>query len=84
MNTQFLSVIRLKISVILLALVFCGVMFFSFTPELSPASASISGPTPAVFRPSTSTWFAQRSTAGTLIQQFDITGDIPLPSAYVR
>jgi len=38
----------------------------------------------AVFRPSTSTWFAQRSTAGTLIQQFGITGDIPLPSAYVR
>jgi len=38
----------------------------------------------AVFRPSTSTWFAQRSTAGTLIQQFGIAGDIPLPSAYVR
>ena len=38
----------------------------------------------AVFRPSSSTWFAQRSTAGTLIQQFGITGDIPLPSAYVR
>jgi CSLREA domain-containing protein len=37
----------------------------------------------AVFRPSTSTWFAQRSTAGTLIQQFGIAGDIPLPSAYV-
>jgi len=46
MNTQFLSVIRLKISVILLALLFCGVIFFGFTPELSPASASISGPTP--------------------------------------
>ena len=38
----------------------------------------------AVFRPSTSTWFAQRSTGGTLIQQFGIAGDIPLPSAYVR
>jgi len=38
----------------------------------------------AVFRPSSSTWFAQRSTAGTLIQQFGIAGDIPLPSAYVR
>ena len=38
----------------------------------------------AVFRPSSSTWFAQRSTAGTLIQQFGIAGDIPLPSAFVR
>jgi len=38
----------------------------------------------AVFRPSTSTWFAQRSTGGTLIQQFGIAGDIPLPSAFVR
>ena len=38
----------------------------------------------AVFRPSTSTWFAQRSTAGTLIQQFGIAGDIPLPSAFIR
>jgi len=38
----------------------------------------------AVFRPSRSTWFAQRATGGTLIQQFGIAGDIPLPSAYVR
>ncbi len=38
----------------------------------------------AVFRPSNSTWFANRSTAGVLIQQFGITGDIPLPNAYVR
>jgi len=38
----------------------------------------------AVFRPSTSTWFAQRATGGTLIKQFGIAGDIPLPSAYVR
>ncbi|HMT06566.1 MAG TPA: FG-GAP-like repeat-containing protein [Pyrinomonadaceae bacterium] len=37
-----------------------------------------------VFRPSNSTWFVQRSTAGTLIQQFGITNDVPLPSAYVR
>jgi len=34
----------------------------------------------AVFRPSSSTWFAQRATGGTLIQQFGIAGDIPLPS----
>lgn len=38
----------------------------------------------AVFRPSTATWYAQRSTAGTLIQQFGQTGDIPVPSAFVR
>ncbi len=37
-----------------------------------------------VFRPTNSTWFVQRSTAGTLIQQFGITGDLPLPNAFVR
>ena len=37
-----------------------------------------------VFRPSNSTWFIQRSTAGTLIQQFGIAGDIPIPNAFVR
>lgn len=36
-----------------------------------------------VFRPSNNTWFIQRSTAGTLIQQFGQTGDMPLPSAFV-
>ncbi|MBK6749260.1 MAG: hypothetical protein IPG67_04435 [Acidobacteria bacterium] len=39
---------------------------------------------PGVFRPSNGTWFANRSTGGTLIQQFGITGDVPLPSVYVR
>ncbi len=38
----------------------------------------------AVFRPSTNTWFMQRSTAGTLITTFGITGDKPVPSAFVR
>lgn len=38
----------------------------------------------AVFRPSTSTWFVQRSTAGTLIQQFGVSGDLPVANAYVR
>ena len=37
-----------------------------------------------VFRPSNNTWFIQRTTAGTLIQTFGITGDLPLPSAFVR
>ena len=37
----------------------------------------------AVFRPSTLNWFVQRSTAGTLIQAFGATGDIPTPSAYI-
>lgn len=37
-----------------------------------------------VFRPSSNTWFVQRSTAGTLIQNFGIAGDVPLPSVYVR
>jgi hypothetical protein len=37
----------------------------------------------AVFRPSSATWIVQRSTQGTLIQNFGLTGDIPVPSAYV-
>ena len=38
----------------------------------------------AVFRPSNSTWYANRSTSGILIQQFGTTGDAPIPNAYVR
>ncbi|HEX8289302.1 MAG TPA: PQQ-dependent sugar dehydrogenase [Pyrinomonadaceae bacterium] len=37
----------------------------------------------AVFRPSSRTWFVQKSTSGTLIQSFGISGDLPVPSAYV-
>ena len=37
-----------------------------------------------VFRPSNTTWYVNRSTAGTLIQQFGSAGDIPLPNAFVR
>ncbi len=37
----------------------------------------------SVFRPSSSTWFVQRSTAGTLIQAFGISGDQPVPSAFI-
>jgi hypothetical protein len=36
-----------------------------------------------VFRPSNSTWYAQRSTAGTLIEGFGQTGDMPVPNAFV-
>ncbi len=36
-----------------------------------------------VFRPSNTTWFVQRSTAGTLIQQFGIAGDVPVPSVFI-
>ncbi|MGC2239016.1 MAG: FG-GAP-like repeat-containing protein [Pyrinomonadaceae bacterium] len=36
-----------------------------------------------VFRPSESTWYVQRSTAGTLIQNFGISGDKPVPNAFV-
>ena len=38
----------------------------------------------AVFRPSNSTWFANKSGGGTLIQQFGIAGDVPVPNAFVR
>ena len=37
-----------------------------------------------VFRPTNSTWFVQRSTAGTLIHQFGISGDVPIPSSFVQ
>ena len=36
-----------------------------------------------VFRPASNTWFIQRSTAGSLIQAFGATGDLPTPNAYV-
>ncbi|CAN5212122.1 hypothetical protein BH10ACI1_BH10ACI1_23230 [soil metagenome] len=37
----------------------------------------------AVFRPTNTTWYVNRSTAGTLIQQFGIAGDKPVPNAFV-
>jgi hypothetical protein len=37
----------------------------------------------AVYRPSNRTWYVQRSTSGTLIQQFGATGDFPTPNSYV-
>jgi len=36
-----------------------------------------------VVRPSTNVWYSQRTTAGTLIQQFGQTGDLPVPNAFV-
>lgn len=37
----------------------------------------------AVFRPSNATWYVQRTTAGSLIQQFGLTGDRAVPNAFV-
>jgi murein DD-endopeptidase MepM/ murein hydrolase activator NlpD len=36
-----------------------------------------------LFRPSANTWYSQRTTAGTLIQSFGQTGDVPVPSSFV-
>ncbi|MGB7200679.1 MAG: FG-GAP-like repeat-containing protein [Pyrinomonadaceae bacterium] len=36
-----------------------------------------------VFRPTSTTWFVQRSTAGILIQNFGLSSDTPIPSAFV-
>ncbi|HVF30417.1 MAG TPA: FG-GAP-like repeat-containing protein [Pyrinomonadaceae bacterium] len=36
-----------------------------------------------VFRPSNATWYSQRSTGGTVIQQFGLASDRPVPNAYV-
>ena len=63
--------------------------FFSF-----PFGLSTDLPTPGdydgdgrhdatVFRPSSATWFSQRTTAGSLIQQFGISSDRPIPNAFV-
>jgi hypothetical protein len=55
--------------------------FYSF-----PFGTGTDTPAPGdygVFRPAGSTWFVNRSTAGTLIQQFGTTGDRPIPNAYV-
>lgn len=38
---------------------------------------------PGVFRPNGANWFIQRSTQGILIQQFGISSDIPIPSAFI-
>ncbi len=37
----------------------------------------------AVFRPSGAVWYVNKSTGGTLIQQFGLPGDKPVPSAFV-
>ncbi|HQX54659.1 MAG TPA: BACON domain-containing carbohydrate-binding protein [Pyrinomonadaceae bacterium] len=39
---------------------------------------------PGVFRPASANWYINRSTAGILIQQFGIAGDVPVPNAFVR
>jgi hypothetical protein len=36
-----------------------------------------------VFRSSNNTWYSNRTTAGTLIQSFGQTGDVPVPSTFV-
>ncbi len=37
-----------------------------------------------VFRPSNSTWFVNKSTGGTIIQQFGSASDVPVPNEFVR
>jgi len=37
----------------------------------------------AVFRPAAANWYVNRSTAGLLIQQFGLSSDNPVPSAFV-
>jgi hypothetical protein len=38
----------------------------------------------AVFRPSSGTWFVNRSTAGIFITNFGVSGDVPAPGSFVR
>lgn len=37
----------------------------------------------AIFRPSSGTWFVDRSTAGTVVQQFGLATDQPIPNVFV-
>jgi uncharacterized delta-60 repeat protein len=37
----------------------------------------------AIFRPSSATWYCQKSGGGTLIQQFGLSSDRPIPNAFV-
>lgn len=37
-----------------------------------------------VFRPSTSTWYIQRTMAGTQIAQFGANADLPIANSFVR
>ena len=63
--------------------------FFSFpfgTTGDTPAPGDYDGDgkhDATVFRSSNATWYSNRSTAGTLIQQFGQTGDRPVPNAFV-
>jgi hypothetical protein len=63
--------------------------FFSFpfgTGGDIPAPADFDGDgrfDAAVFRPTTSTWYVQRTSSTTLIQNFGIIGDRPVPSAFI-
>lgn len=63
--------------------------FFSFTFGMNgdiPAPGDYDGDgrhDATVFRPSNATWFSQQTTAGTLIQQFGVNGDRPIPSVFV-
>ena len=38
----------------------------------------------AVFRESNSGWYLQRSSEGFIAQTFGTTGDVPIPSAFIR
>jgi Tol biopolymer transport system component len=52
----------------------------------TPAPADFDGDNRAdlaIFRGTSATWFIQRSTQGTLIQQFGVSGDKPVQSAFV-
>ena len=63
--------------------------FFSFpfgTTGDTPAPGDYDGDgkfDATVFRSSNATWYSNRTTAGTLIQQFGATGDRPIPNAFV-
>jgi hypothetical protein len=38
----------------------------------------------AIFRPSSATWYVDRTTAGILIRQFGLSADVPIPNTFVR
>ncbi len=61
------------------------ILTFGILPAAVPADYDGDGRADiAVFRPENGTWYLNKSKEGFAAQQFGLSNDIPVPSAYVR